>query len=210
MALTDEEKLQNLEAEAVSDAKKISGEIQENTKREFEEKVEDGEKKLLADIYAYIQNEINQIRREKNLEISRVNIETQHEYFRYGDAAPERVFENVRQRLKTFTESKDYETYLLESCRNVIQKSGSELDIMYMPKDEKIINNIKNQIQSSNNINNININNINFKADAGITLGGLKFFNKSKNIMVNDAFDEKMQRAKELLSSLMGPQFTAI
>ena len=202
MALTDEEKLQNLADEAIDDAKKVSGEIQQKTKQEFEEKVDDGEKKLLADVYSYIQNEIDKIRKQKSLEISQVNIKTQHEYFKYGDNIQVQVFENVRQHLKKFIESKDYETYLSESCKNVIEKSGTDLDIFYMPSDEKVINNIKSQIQFSENID--------FKQDESIIIGGLKFFIRSKNILINDAFDEKIERAKELLSSLIGPKFTAI
>jgi len=202
MVLTDEEKLQNLADEAMNDAKKVSGEIQEKTNREFEEKVDDGEKKLLYEIYNYIQNEIDKIRKQKSLEVSRVNIKAQQEYFKYGDAIQEQVFGNVKRRIKSFTESTDYETYLLESCKNVIGKSGTELDILYMPKDEKVINNVKSRLQSAGGIN--------FKPDESISFGGLKFFSRSRNILINDAFDEKMERAKELLSSLIGPKFTAI
>ena len=202
MALTDEEKLRNLADEAINDAKKISGDIQEKTKQEFKEKVDEGEKKLLEDVYNYIQSEIVRIRREKSLEVSQVNIKTQQEYFKYGDAIPEKVFENVRRRLKNFTESTDYETYLFESCKNVAEKSGAELDIFYMPGDEKVINNIRNRMRNTGSIN--------FKKDESINIGGLKFFNRSKNIMINDVFDEKIERAKELLSSLIGPKFTSI
>jgi len=204
MPLTDEEKLQNLAAEAISDAAKISGEIRERVQKEFQEKLEDGEKKLLADMYNYIQTEIEKIRREKSLEISQANIKSRQEYFRYSDSISRRVFERVYIKLKEFTESENYEKYLLASCENVLRKVNGEdeIDILYMPKDEGIINKIKSQIKFGDGTR--------FKKDEFIHVGGLRFFNRKKNIMINDVLDEKIERAKELLSSIIGPQFTAI
>ena len=208
MPFTDEEKLQNLAAEAMNDAAKICEEIKENVKTEFQEKLEAGEKKLLSDIYNYIQTEIEKIRREKSLEISQANIKSRQEYFKYSHTISQRVFEQINLRLKDFLSSEDYEKYLIDSCKNIIQKSGSEnedeaeIDILYMPRDEELINKIKSKIKFGEKTQ--------FKKDEFIDVGGLRFFNRKKNILINDIFDEKMERAKELLSSLIGPQFTAI
>ena len=206
MALSNEQKLRNFAVEAMNDAKEISEEIETKTKREFQEKLDDGEKKLLGQIYNYIQQEIAKIKKEKGLEISQANINSKHDYFKYGDSVSLRVFETVSEKLKDFMESGDYAEYLFESCKNVIEKSGTDIDILYMPKDEEIIiTEIKNKFNRLPDISQIR-----FIKDETIKIGGLRFLDRAKNILINDVFDEKTERAKELLNSIIGPQFMSV
>ena len=206
MALSNEEKLKNFADEAMNDAKKISEEIENQTQKEFQEKLDDGDKKLLSRMYGYIQTEIEKIKKENSLEISQANVQSRQDYFKYGDSAARKVFEIVSDRIKAFMESDGYAEYLFECCKNVLEKAGTDMDILYAPKDEEIITGkVKNRLAGL-----FDISQVGFVKDATIKTGGLRFFERGKNILVNDGFDEKTERAKELLNSLIGPHFMSI
>ncbi|MCL1859589.1 MAG: V-type ATP synthase subunit E family protein [Oscillospiraceae bacterium] len=206
MPLSAEEKLDNFAKEAITDAKHISQEIDRQTKFEFQEKTKDGRKKIFAQTQDYIQKETEKIKKEKSMETSQANIKTRQDYFKYADSISSRVFESVNTKLKNFTESNDYEDYLFQSCKNVIEKNGVTLGIFYMPGDEEIMTvKIKNKLDGL-----FDISQVEFIKDETIKTGGLRFFDHVKNILINDVFDEKTERAKELLNSIIGPHFTAV
>ena len=206
MAMTIEDKLKNFAAETMGDAKKISGEIEEKTKRDFNAQLESGRRKLFAQMNSYIQHETEKIKKEKSLEISQADIKTKQDYFRYIDSVSSQVFESVAEKLRNFTESEDYVNYLFECCKNVMEKTGADIEVFYMPRDEDIINaKVKSRLRGM-----FDISQTEFKSDETIKTGGLRFFDRSggKNVFINDVFDEKTERAKELLHSIIGPQFT--
>jgi len=206
--LSSEEKLKNFANEAKNDAKQISEEIERRTKLEFQEKTKDGKKKILAQMQSYIQQETDKIKKEKSLEISQANVKTRQDYFRYADTISSRVFESVNAKLKNFMESnpEEYEDYLFQSCKNVIEKTGTDIGIFYMPEDEEIMTvKIKNKLNGLSDMSQIE-----FIKDETIKIGGLRFFDHMKNILINDVFDEKLERAKELLNSIIGPHFTSV
>ena len=208
MPLNSDEKLKNFAHEAMDDAKHISDEIERQTKREFHEKTKDGRKKILAQIQSHIQSETEKIKKEKSLEISQINVKTRQDYFKYSDTISSRVFESVNEKLENFMESKpeNYENYLFCSCKNVIEKTGTDIGIFYMPKDEEIMTvNVRNRLEGL-----FDISRVEFIKDETIKIGGLRFFDHIKNILINDVFDEKTDRAKELLNSIIGPQFTSV
>ena len=206
MALSSEEKLKVFAREAMIDAKLISNEIEEQIKREFQEKTEDGKKKILDLISGYIQQETDKIKKDKSLEISQANIKSRQDYFKYGNTVLSRVFDTVAKKLKNFMESGDYENYLFECCKNVIEKNGTDIGIFYMPKDEEILTvKVKNKLEGL-----FDISRVEFIKDETIKIGGLRFIDRKKNILINDVFDEKTDRAKELLNSMIGPQFTTV
>ena len=206
MALSNEEKLKNFADEAMNDAKKISEEIEIKTNREFKEKVDDGDKKLLSQMYGYIQTEIEKIKKEKGLEISQANIQSRQDFFKYADSVSRRVLETVSEKLKNFTESGNYAEYLFACCKNVLEKAGNDIDILYMPKDEEIITgSIRTRLAVS-----FDISKVGFTKDPTIKAGGLRFFERGKNILINDGLEEKTERAREFLNSLVGPQFMSI
>lgn len=206
MALSDEEKLKNFENEAMNDAKRASEEIERRTKLEFQEKTKDGRKKIFAQSQNYIQNETEKIKKEKSLEISQANIKARQDYFKYSDTISSRVCESVDEKLADFMKSGDYENYLFLSCKNVIEKTGTDIGIFYMPGDEEIMTGIiKNKLAEI-----FDMSQIEFIKDETIKIGSLRFFDHARNILINDVFDEKKERAKELLNSIIGPQFTAV
>lgn len=207
MALSNEEKLKNFEDEVMSEAKKIIEEIENKTKQEFEEELDEGEEKLLEKIYAYIQNEIDKIRKEKSAETAQIDIKLRQDYFRYIDSVSLRVFNSVTQKLQDFMKSAEYADYLFESCKNVMEKTGTDIDIFFMPEDEEIMTGkVRDRLAAIFD----DISHIEFKSDETIKTGGIRFFNRARHILINDSFDEKTERAKELLNSIIAPQFTAI
>jgi len=207
MALSSDEKLRNFAGEAMNEAKKISREIEEKTKQELREKLEDGEKKINARISGYIRQETEAIKKEMSLEISRADIKSRQEYFKYIDSVSARVFDAAAARLGDFIASGDYINYLVECCANVIKKTGTDIDVFYMPRDEEII---ITAVQNRLGVIFGDISQTEFKKDETIKTGGLRFFAHEKNLFINDVFDEKTKRAGELLHSLIGLRFTGV
>jgi len=206
MPLSDTDKLKNFKNEAMHDAKQIIEEIKRQIQNEYNEKIRDGKKKNFTQEQSYIQKETEKIKKEKSYEISQANVKTRQDYFKYSDTISSRVFESVEKKLKKFMESEDYETYLFESCKNVIEKTGTDIGICYMPKDEEVLTvKVKNKLDEI-----FDMAQVEFIKDETIKIGGLRFFDHKKNILINDVFDEKTERAKELLNSIIGPQFTAV
>ena len=208
MALSSDEKLKNFAGEAMNEAKKISGEIREQNERETREKLEEGEKKTNAKINNYIRHETEAIKKEKSLEISQAEIKAKQEYFKYIDSVSSRVFEAVAAKLREFARSAEYIDYLTRCCVNVMEKTGTAISVSYMPKDEDIVAGaVKNKLggQISGDISRAE-----FVKDEAIKTGGLRFFEREKNLFVNDVFDEKTERAKEQQHAIIGPYFTGV
>jgi vacuolar-type H+-ATPase subunit E/Vma4 len=203
----DKNKLEYFTQEAMNDAKTISDEIEEKTEREFQEKIDEGEKKILAEINNFIQQETEKIKKEKVLEVSQANVKSRKDYFKYGDAVELRVMDIVSEKLKSFIASESYGEYLFESCKNIIEKTGTDIDILYMPGDEELVTvKVRTRLENSGK----DISRVKFKKDAAIKVGGLRFYDHTRNIIISGVFDEKTERAKELLNSIIGPKFMAV
>ena len=206
MALNSEEKLKNFADEAMGEAKKISGKIEQQTKSELTEKVSEGEKKISARISGYISHETENIKKEQALAVSQAEIQTKQDYFKFIDSLSARVLELASEKLGAFTDSGEYGDYLFDCCKNVMEKVGTDIDIFYRPCDEGTINaQIKKRLAAS-----FDISQAAFMPDETIKAGGLRFFCRSKNVFVNDVFEEKAERAKELLHSIIGPLFAGV
>ena len=206
MALGSEEKLRNFAGEVTGDAKQICDQMDTQAKKELQEKTREGKEEILAQTQEYILRETEKIKKEKSLEISRANIKSRQDYFKFGDTVSSMVFEAVQKKLEAFMESEAYAGYLLQSCKNIIEKAGTGLGIFYMPKDEPIMaGKVKPELEKS-----FDIAETEFIRDETIKTGGLRFFDHAKNVLINDVFEEKAERAKELLNSIISPHFTSV
>ena len=105
-----------------------------------------------------------------------------------------------------FTDSGEYAPYLFACCKNVMEKVGTDIDIFYRPSDEGVISaQVKNRLAAS-----FDISQAAFMPDETIKTGGLRFFCREKNVFINEVFEEKTERAKELLHSIIGPLFAGV
>ena len=206
MALSSEEKLRNFADAVTGDAKQICDQIDEQSKNELQEKTKEGKEKILAETQEYILRETEKIKKEKSLEIAKANMKSKQDYFRFGDEVFSRVFEDVRKKLADFMESGAYGDYLLQCCKNVMEKAGTDIGIFHMPKDgPAMAGKVKAELEKS-----FDASKLEFIDDETIQGGGLRFFDHAKNVLVNDVFEEKMERAKELLNSIISPHFTSV
>ena len=206
MALTGEEKLKNFAAEAMGEAKKISGEIEARTKSELNEKLSEGQTKINERINGHIRHETEKIKKEQSLAASQAEIRTKHDYLKYIDSISEKTLGLAAEKLKDFANSEKYPDYLFECCSNVLQKFGPDMDIFYRPSDEEImISQIKKRLGAL-----FTLSGTVFIADKTIKKGGLKFLHRDENVFINDAFEEKTERAKKLLHSMIGQLFAEV
>ena len=206
MALSGEDKLKKFATEVTNEARQISGQIEAQTSSELEEKTKSGKEQILAWAKDYIEQETQKIKKEASLEISRANINSKHDYFKYIDSVCQEVFDAVKQKLDEFAKSEDYVSYLFLCCKNVIENLGTNIGIFYMPEDERLVTEkIKGELS-----NLFELGSAEFIKDSTIRLGGLRFFDHEKNILINEVFEDKAERAVEMFYSLASPKFTSV
>lgn len=205
MALSCDEKLKNFAEEVTVDAKRMCNQMDEQAKKELQEKTNAGKEEISAQTQEFILRETEKIKKEKSLEISKAGTKARQSYFRYGGEVSSRVFECVQKRLADFMESGLYADYLLQCCKNVMQKTKTGLVVYHMPSDEGTMEKVKTGLEVD-----FDLSGVEFVKDETIKMGGLRFFDRTKNILVNDAFEEKTERAKELLNAIMSPHFTKV
>jgi vacuolar-type H+-ATPase subunit E/Vma4 len=199
VALSREEKLKNFASEVTNEARLICEQTENQVKAELEQKTKEGKDEIFARTQDYILSETEKIKKENSLEISKANILARQDYFKYGDEVSSKVFGEVRKKLAAFAASDRYFDYLLQSCRNVTEKTAG-IDIYYMPEDEPLIAGLEKRSDFGG---------AKFIKDDTIKSGGLRFFDRAKNRLINDGFEEKIERAKQLLNLIISPHFTS-
>ena len=205
MALSSEEKLKNFAGEVTGEAKQICDQLEIQAKKELQDKTKEGKTQIASQAQEYILRETEKIKKEKALEIAKANIKSRQDYFKFGGEISSRVFGAVQKKLVDFMESEAYGAYLLQCCKNVMEKAGTDLGIFYMPKDEHIIaGKVRAGLEKS-----FDMAKTEFIKDETIKTGGLRFFDHAKNVLINDVFEEKEERAKELLNSVISPHFVS-
>lgn len=206
MALSGEDKLKNFADEAMGEARKISGEIETRIKSELTKKLKEGEQKIASRINADIRHETENIKIEQGLAVSQAEIRAKQDYFKYIDSVSERVLFLAAKKAEEFAGSEKYSDYLFECCKNAMQRLGADIDIFYKPGDGGLmVSRIKDRLGIS-----FDLSHTAFISDETIKTGGLRFFCRAKGVFVNDAFEEKTERAKGPLHSVIGKLFSEV
>ncbi|GHV14972.1 hypothetical protein FACS1894219_11560 [Clostridia bacterium] len=207
MALSEEDKLKNFASDAISEARQISEEIEKKTASDMKKLVESGKKKIDAQTNLYIKKETEKIIHETSLEVSSADIRVHQEFLRKSDELVTRVLGEVEKKLADFVKSKAYTEYLIASCKNVLRRVSKGVVILYKPDEKAIIDAfvvpaIRDFIAQETKLS---ADTVTFQADSTITLCGLRFLETGRNILINDAIDEKLIRARDELTAMIAP-----
>lgn len=143
------------------------------------------EEQILQEMFDKMQSQIKQMKAKYKMLKSQALQDNKKETLIYRQKLADRVFENVESKLKAFTDSPDYEAYLLKLLND--EPVSDNTVIRLSERDFKFKDKLSEAVNS----------NCNFEIDKSIKFGGLSVFDK-KSLVVNDkTIDNALEEQKK-------------
>ncbi len=156
----------------------ILRETEEFKKQEIEKATQEG----LKDAYTLIQKEISVKKALIISEFSKKEQESRKELFKKRIEITKSVFEKAEQKLRTFTDTDDYNNYLSKSAQEIADAFSNNACVIYLnEKDAHKADIIKSIIPQCE-----------IQIDNTITLGGIKGYCKALSILADNTLDTKL------------------
>lgn len=172
-----EEKLKSFSAIVLSEANKQKEQKLASLEEEKNRRIDEKETELLAEAYEDIQRSVIKSRRENSERVLKVEMEMKKDIIIQREKIIDDVFNEVRERLEAFTDSAEYENWLLARTRTASSEAGEGAkEVLVTKKDLKF----KDVLEKS--IGGISVT----AADGGDDfIGGVIVTNADKNVCVD-------------------------
>lgn len=173
-AVKDEidQKVDELLSEAETEKKAILENADLKSQQAAEKRLEDSKKKC----------EINLVR-----DITKAELQMKKDILLYREKLTDEIIDNVKKRLSEFKIGAKYMTYMKDLLKSF---NISKNSIVYLSCDDiKNVDQFKSAITSEN---------VEFKTDDSIALGGFSVFDVDKGTIINKTFDLSLEEQKQL------------
>lgn len=204
MAITDDQKLDNFDAETMGEAEEIKKSILSQTEEEKKAKLRDGEDEIIRELQIETQNQTESLRKENDLKVSRHMIKLRQEYLKLRDEILTKVNGEVKKKIIEFTSGGGYTDYLYELTVRAVSVTGAECDVYYGTADFLRAEEVKTRLINEKPFDYAELN---FIEDKTIKFGGFKFHERKRGILLNETLDVNLERSHETLNVIMGPYF---
>ena len=144
--------------------------------------------------YAFIQKEKAEIKASLAKENSLKETAMKRELFEKRSKMVTNIFKEAEKKLREFTKTKKYETYMNNSAKSVADYVADRpVTVYYCANDEKLLPMIKKYFANAE-----------FAADPSIKIGGLKGFCEELSIVADETLDSKFEAQKQEFVSSSG------
>lgn len=180
-----DEKLDHFSEAILSKAAKEKKEILDRAYNKRNKLLDEKELEFLEEAYNRIQEGLRKIKKHKNEIISRSIMDSKRELLNIREEITNKVFKQVEERLAKYTETPEYEDYLIKLIESYIEKINSdEYKIIISSTDKS-----KEELLSSK-FNNVVVSDDDF-------IGGCVVQNVSHNMFYNDTFKDKLYSQRQ-------------
>lgn len=191
--MTIEEKLDHFKTLCFDDAKQRSGKMlsdySESLKKILEEHKRDARRQ--ADMQVAAKTE--KIEREINKQLSIEQINIKREYSRKQEELKSKLLSELRNRLALFMDSGDYQKYLEQEVKSALAIAGSAPITIYLdPSDAQMQNRLALHTSAE------------LKSSDTTFLGGIRAIIPSKNILIDNSFQAKLEELSEKFQFRLG------
>lgn len=161
----------------------ITQEIEDYKNTKIEQATEQG----LQDAYNLIREDIAQRKAEIVNDLAQKELQLRNELFTERQTICEQVFSDARQKLIAYTKTEDYTRFLERSLREIASKYGTEgCDVSIAPFDEDKRSLILGILPEAR-----------ITADQRISLGGIKAYCPSVNVLMDDTLDSRLREQRQ-------------
>lgn len=137
--------------------------------------------KKSADEYYRVRS--TRVKLEAGRRISDTSAEYRKQVFARRGEIERQVLSGVAERLKKFTESGDYEAFLLGSAKRIAAEFDGSFTLLMRPEDMKYQAALLAEFPSAE-----------VKEDASIAIGGLKGRSDGQSLLVDDTLDSRLKQ----------------
>lgn len=123
------------------------------------------------------------VKLEAGRRISDTSAEYRKQVFARRSEIERQVLSGVAERLKKFTESGDYEAFLLGSAKRIAAEFDGSFTLLMRPEDMKYQTALLAEFPSAE-----------VKEDASIAIGGLKGRSDGQSLLVDDTLDSRLKQ----------------
>ena len=187
--MTTEEKLQHFLDVTVENANVKSVKTLEEYEKGLETVLESHKEDALRKQALQIKLSEENLRKEKNTEVSKQQVEIKKELGRKQEELRSLLFHEVEDKLEAYMATKEYDKYLVEHIKEAKAFAGKEeIQIYIDPADEEKLVALETATDTQ-----ISVSEYGFH-------GGMRAVIRSKNILIDQSFETRLREAKNEFS----------
>ncbi|MCI8416319.1 MAG: hypothetical protein HFI33_02255 [Lachnospiraceae bacterium] len=184
--MTIEEKLQHFEEYAMEDARGQSARLVEECQTAMETIFQEHKEKKLRQKDLHIKTETEQIIRDNNKELSQEQIQIKRTVRKKTEELKDKLFVELRNQLCSFMDTPAYSAMLVRQIQEALEfAAGQEIIIYIDPADSSRKMELEAKVQAP-----LTISQYSF-------FGGMRAVIPSKNILIDQSFETKIEEEKE-------------
>ena len=209
MSVRDEEKLMRFVNEALGEAEEIAARIDSEVSAEEKKSLDEGEKKILTEVYERIQSEMKKIRRENSQTLSREIMEKRRELLLYREEIMKNVLDRARVKLIDFAASPEYRDWLVKLCVGVLRKQSASFTRFLSPNDLQYkypileaLDDLLDEKLETGTTYAAPVYSV--TPDKNIKIGGARFYSAAHGISIDATLDDGLNAEKSHFNTLLG------
>lgn len=153
------------------------------------------EDEILKEMYGRIQDEIADIRGNATRSVARQEQKARQDLLLRREEITRAVFHNVRTRLQAYAKTEQYQTFMLELCKEMAGRYPLENSVVLLRRDD---------YHMAAQMDKILGNKCRIMADEAIQIGGIKLMNQGAGIFVDETLDGRLEEQKPWFYSNSG------
>lgn len=184
--MTTEEKLKHFLDVTVENANVKSVETIEEYKKGLQKVFESHKEDALRKQQLQIKLSEENLRKEKNTEVSKQQMEIKKELGKKQEELKSLLFHEVENKLEEYMSTKEYRKYLIDHIKEAKEfAQGEEIQIYIDPADEEALESLEMATGTQ-----ISVSEYSFR-------GGMRAVIRSKNILIDQSFETRLNEAKD-------------
>ena len=198
--MNDGERLESFRREAIGEAESIARAMDAETDALYKERVAKAEEALVAEMYAYIQERVGRIKREKGAKASKASAGAREELLRFSEGAVGGIHRRVGEMLAEFAASAGYAEWLRELLLKSLPTAGAGCEVLHTSADSRFVDSLREATEGAGYAG------VTFTADPSVKIGGLILRSRERAVVVDESLGSRYADAGAGIARMIGPR----
>ena len=191
------EKLNIFTSLVLKDASAKREKLIEDVEKEYSERIDEKENEFLQDAYDNIQHTIQDARKDANERVLHAEIDSKKKLILKREEIIEDVMRRAKDELVKFTQSGEYEKWLLGKIEKALIEVGKGSKTVYISSDDL---GFKEEIEKISDMARLNVE----ASPERDFIGGAKVLNTDRKVAVDYSFKEMLAEQKQVFLQSSG------